>query len=71
MDAAGGRIIYRHGKLPPFDAEVMGEHIVEATPGRVPGRLAHRRPCRFVPPGVLFLPYGRLPYDSFCCSEAR
>ena len=71
MDATGGRIIYRHRELPCSMRKGSGEHIVEATSGRVPGTLAHRRPCRFVPPGVLFLPYGRLPYDSFCCSEAR
>jgi hypothetical protein len=36
------RIISWHRELPPFDAEAMGEHIVEATSGRVPGTLAHR-----------------------------
>lgn len=41
-DATGGRIIYWHRELPPFDAEAMEEHIVEATSGRVPGTLAHR-----------------------------
>jgi hypothetical protein len=38
--AAGS--IYWHRELPPFDAEAMGEHIVEATSLRVPGTLAHR-----------------------------
>ena len=34
--------IYWHRQLPPFNAEVMGEHTVEATSGRVVGTLAHR-----------------------------
>ena len=42
MEAASGRIVYWHRELPPFDAEAIGEHIVEATSGRVPGTLAHR-----------------------------
>jgi hypothetical protein len=41
-DAKGNRIIYWHRELPPFDAEAMGEHVVEASSGRVPGTLAHR-----------------------------
>ena len=41
-DAQGNRIIYWHRELPPFDAEAMGEHVVEAASGRVPGTLAHR-----------------------------
>ena len=41
-DAKGNRIIYWHRELPPFDAEAMGEHVVEAASGRVPGTLAHR-----------------------------
>jgi hypothetical protein len=36
------RIIYWHRELPPFEAEAMGEHVVEAASGRVPGTLAHR-----------------------------
>jgi hypothetical protein len=36
------KIIYWHRELPPFDAEAMGEHVVEAASGRVPGTLAHR-----------------------------
>lgn len=36
------QIIYWHSELPPFDAEAMGEHIVEATSRRVPSTLAHR-----------------------------
>lgn len=41
-DAKENRIIYWHRELPPFDAEAMGEHVVEAASGRVPGTLAHR-----------------------------
>jgi hypothetical protein len=36
------KIVYWHRGLPPLAAEVMGEHTVEATSGRVPGTLAHR-----------------------------
>ena len=36
------KIIYWHRDLPPFDAEPMGEHILEATSARVPSTLAHR-----------------------------
>jgi hypothetical protein len=36
------KIVYWHRELPPLAAEVMGEHMVEATSGRVPGTLAHR-----------------------------
>lgn len=41
-DASDSRIVYWHRELPPFDAEPMGEHVVEATSNRVPGTLAHR-----------------------------
>jgi hypothetical protein len=41
-DATGGRIVYWHRELPPFDAEAIGEHTVEATSTRVPGTLANR-----------------------------
>jgi hypothetical protein len=41
-DAKENRIIYWHRELPPFDAGAMGEHVVEAASGRVPGTLAHR-----------------------------
>jgi hypothetical protein len=36
------KIIYWHRELPPVAAELMAEHIVEATSSRVPGTLAHR-----------------------------
>ena len=42
MGAPGNTMIYWHRELPPFDAEAMGEQVVEATSGRVPGTLAHR-----------------------------
>jgi hypothetical protein len=35
------QVIYWHRDLPPIDAEIMGEHVVEATSLRVPGTLAH------------------------------
>jgi hypothetical protein len=38
----GSGIIYWHRELPPFDAEAMAEHVVEATSQRVPGTLVHR-----------------------------
>jgi hypothetical protein len=34
--------IYWHRDLPPLNAEIVGEHTVEATSGRVPGTLVHR-----------------------------
>ena len=34
--------IYWHRQLPPLDAEVMAEHVIEATSGRVRGSLAQR-----------------------------
>ncbi len=36
------KIVYWHRELPPFDAEPLGEHIVEADSLRVVGDLAHR-----------------------------
>jgi hypothetical protein len=41
VDARAGKIVYWHRELPPLNAEIMGEHIVEATSSRVPGPLAH------------------------------
>jgi len=37
-----GKTIYWHHELPPLDAELMAEHTIEATSGRVPGTLSHR-----------------------------
>ena len=34
--------VYWHRNLPPLDAEMVGEHVLEATSGRVQGSLAHR-----------------------------
>ena len=38
----GSRIIYWHRELPPFDADAVAEHSIEATSSRVPGTLVHR-----------------------------
>jgi hypothetical protein len=37
-----GKIVYWHRELPPWDAELMAEHTLEATSGRVAGTLGHR-----------------------------
>ena len=34
--------VYWHRELPPADAEILGEHTLEATSRRVQGTLAHR-----------------------------
>jgi hypothetical protein len=34
--------VYWHRDLPPLDAEMVGEHVLEAISGRVQGSLAHR-----------------------------
>ena len=34
--------IYWHRDLPPLDAEILGEHTVEATSGHIPGTLVHQ-----------------------------
>jgi hypothetical protein len=36
------RIVYWHRDLPPLNAEMVGEHTVEATSSHVPGTLAHQ-----------------------------
>lgn len=36
------KVIYWHRELPPYDAEMIGEHVLEATSSRRPGSLAHR-----------------------------
>ena len=38
----GFRIVYWHRELPPFDADAVAEHSIEATSSRVPGTLVHR-----------------------------
>lgn len=36
------RVVYWHRQLPPFDTEILGEHVLEASSGRVQSSLAHR-----------------------------
>jgi hypothetical protein len=35
-------VVYWHRELPPIDAELMAEHTIEATSGRIAGTIAHR-----------------------------
>ena len=35
-------VVYWHRDLPPLEAEIAGEHTIEATSTRVPATLAHR-----------------------------
>jgi hypothetical protein len=42
VTTAKSRIIYWHRELPPFDADAVAEHVIEATSHRVPGTLVHR-----------------------------
>ena len=42
IDSAGGKTTYWHRELPPIEAEVLGEHVVEATSGRVRNTMVHR-----------------------------
>jgi hypothetical protein len=39
------KTIFWHRDLPPLDAEVVAEHTVEASSGRVPGRLLTATSC--------------------------
>jgi len=36
------KTVFWHRDLPPLEAELLGEHTVEAVSSRVPGTLAHR-----------------------------
>jgi hypothetical protein len=36
------KTVYWHRELPPFDAEVIGEHTLEAVSDHVPDTIAHR-----------------------------
>jgi hypothetical protein len=36
------KIVYWHRELPPLDAEIVAEHVVEAASARVPGTMTHR-----------------------------
>jgi hypothetical protein len=38
----GSKIVYRHRESPPLDVQMRGEHVVEATSGRVSGRPPQR-----------------------------
>lgn len=40
--AVNAKIVFWHRELPPFDAVPMGEHVIEATSGRVKNTLVHR-----------------------------
>jgi hypothetical protein len=42
VSTTGSRIVYWHRELPPFDADAVAEHSIEATSSRVPGTLVHR-----------------------------
>ena len=42
LETAEKKLIYWHRELPPPDAEIIGEHTVEADSGRVSNALAHR-----------------------------
>ena len=40
MSNSTNKVVFWHRELPPFDAEVLGEHTVEATSERVQGILS-------------------------------
>ena len=42
MDDTDSKIVFWHRDLPPLEADLVGEHTVEASSRRVPGTLAHR-----------------------------
>ena len=42
MTSADYQRVYWHRELPPLNADIMGEHVLEATSGRVLGSLAYR-----------------------------
>jgi hypothetical protein len=48
LNSFGGKeqVIFWHRDLPPRNAEMIGEHALEATSCRVPGTLAHRDELR-------------------------
>jgi hypothetical protein len=41
-DEKNPKIVYWHRELPPLEAELIGDHTVEANSSRVPGTIAHR-----------------------------
>ncbi len=42
VDDTNRKCIYWHRELPPLEAEMIGEHVLEAMSSRVPGSLVHR-----------------------------
>lgn len=40
VDGQEKRIVYWHRDLPPLDADLVAEHTLEATSGRIPGTIA-------------------------------
>ena len=42
MDDHVAKIVYWHRELPPFEAELVAEHTVEANSSRVSGTIGHR-----------------------------
>jgi hypothetical protein len=42
MREATAKTIYWHRELPPADAEILGEHTIEASSSHVAGTLSHR-----------------------------
>lgn len=40
--SGNGQSVFWHRNLPPAHAEIMGEHVLEATSHRIQGTLAHR-----------------------------
>jgi hypothetical protein len=42
IDVERPRVVYWHRELPPLEAELMADHVVEASSSRVAGTIAHR-----------------------------
>ena len=42
LSMAVDQVVYWHRDLPPLDAELLGDHTLEATSAQVSGTLAHR-----------------------------
>jgi hypothetical protein len=42
MEETTPKTVYWHRELPPIDAEIMGEHTLEAASARIEGTIAHR-----------------------------
>ena len=42
MSTETERVVFWHRDMPPLAAEAVGEYVVEATSGRVPGTISHR-----------------------------